>query len=47
MKKTYINPELEVVDLQINCTLLAGSPVPTSEETPDEWGAPILLFGDE
>ena len=44
MKKTYINPELETIDVKINQQLLAGSETPTSNETPSEWGAPGFNF---
>ena len=33
MKKEYINPELEVVDLKMNCTLMAGSPTAPLDDT--------------
>ena len=36
MKKEYINPELEVVDLKMNLALLAGSPLPKSGDTVDD-----------
>jgi len=38
MKKTYIQPSLEEVKLNIP-NLLAGSPKSVSEETPQEWGS--------
>ena len=49
MKKEYINPELEVVDLKINCSLLAGSLPKSNEEVTDESGvlAPGFDFFDE
>ena len=41
MKKTYINPEMEIVELNAKYQLMAGSNVPqgVSNETPGEWGA--------
>ena len=47
MKKTYMIPELETIDLKINQQLLAGSEKPTSTETPSEWGAPGFDFFEE
>lgn len=38
MKKTYINPAMEIVKLK-SMELLAGSVQAISDETPSEWGA--------
>ena len=38
MKKTYINPEIEVIKIQA-LQMLAGSPGDAHEEAPDEYGA--------
>ena len=35
MKKTYINPEMEVIEVKADQTLLAGSPIPISSDTTD------------
>ena len=39
MKKTYINPEMEIVKLKAQYQLLAGSDVDAHEEEPEEYGA--------
>ena len=39
MKKTYINPELEIILLNTQYQLMAGSTVDAHEEEPDEFGA--------
>ena len=39
MKKTYINPEMEIIKLQSQQQMLAGSAKAISDETPGEWGA--------
>jgi len=41
MKKTYINPQLEVIQLKVNQTLLAGS---VTEEPEGKRG--VSIFGD-
>lgn len=49
MKKEYINPELEVVDLKMNCTLMAGSPLQKNNDTVDDENeilAPIFVFDE-
>jgi len=33
MKKTYINPEMEVIEVKADQTLLAGSPIPIGGST--------------
>ena len=38
MKKTYINPEMEAVDLKTSFALLAGSLPKSNEEVTDESG---------
>ena len=38
MKKTYINPQLEVIKIQTT-QMLAGSPGEAHEEVPEEYGA--------
>ena len=38
MKKTYINPELEVVDLKTSFALLAGSLPKSNDTVTDENG---------
>ena len=42
MKKTYINPQLEVIQLKANQTLLAGSVTGQGE---DKRG--VSIFGDD
>ena len=37
MKKTYINPQLEVIKIQTT-QMLAGSPGEAHEEVPEEYG---------
>lgn len=44
MKKKYMNPEMEVVDIKMNQQLLAGSDKDVHNESPDEWGAPEFTF---
>ena len=39
MKKTYINPEMEVVELNAKYQLMAGSDVNAHNEEPEEYGA--------
>ncbi len=43
MKKTYIKPSMEEHKIQ-TMGMLATSQIPTSDETPSEWGAPELLL---
>ena len=38
MKKTYINPEMEIVKIQ-TLQMLAASAKEISDEVPGEWGA--------
>ena len=45
MKKTYINPEMEVVELKMNCTLLAESQMGIGNPT-DKMDAPEFDFED-
>ena len=47
MKKAYINPEMETVDLKMNCVILTGSKIPTAGGTPSEWGAPQMDWDDD
>ena len=48
MKKTYINPELEVVKLQTMQMLAASKEnVDLVEEVPTEWGAREFTFDEE
>ena len=44
MKKEYINPEMEVVNIQIRQQMLAGSPEVDEEEEYKE-GDPVLSTG--
>jgi len=38
MKKQYIEPHTEVVEVKMNVQLLAGSPLPVSEDTTlEQW----------
>ncbi len=46
MKKTYINPEIEIVKLKAQYQLLAGSVGDAHEEEPGEYGAPYLEGDD-
>ena len=39
MKKTYINPEMEIVKLNAQYQLLAGSEVGAHEKEPEEYGS--------
>ena len=39
MKKTYINPKMEIIKIASQMQMLAGSLKEVSEETPGEWGA--------
>ena len=39
MKKTYINPEIEIVKLKANYQLMAGSIGDAHESEPEEYGA--------
>ena len=41
MKKAYIQPSMEEYKLEL-ANMIASSPLPTSNETPTEWGAPAL-----
>ena len=41
MKKAYIQPSMEEYKLALT-NMIASSPLPTSNETPTEWGAPAL-----
>ena len=45
MKKTYINPEMEIVKIATQ-QMLASSDVDAHDSEPEEYGAP-LLEGDE
>ncbi len=47
MKKTYINPEMEIVILNAKYQLMAGSIQSISDETPSEWGSRDFDFDDE
>ena len=49
MKKTYINPELEIVKIVSHVQLLAGSTenVDLVDETPTEWGAREFTLDEE
>ena len=38
MKKTYINPEMQIVELKAQYQLLAGSVGDAHEEEPEEYG---------
>ena len=46
-KKEYMKPELEVVKIQHQCRLLAGSEVPKSEDPVDEGWSPGMFDGSE
>lgn len=38
LKKHYLKPQTEVIDIKVNNCLLAGSPIPvTDEETTEQW----------
>lgn len=39
MKKTYINPEMEIVKLNAKYQLMAGSDLGGHDEVPEEYGA--------
>lgn len=39
MKKTYINPEIVIVNIVSQAQMLAGSAKGISNETPTEWGS--------
>ena len=39
MKKTYKNPELEVVKIQSKLQLMAGSDIVAHDSEPDEYGS--------
>jgi len=41
MKKVYIQPSAEEYKLEL-ANMIASSPIPTSNDTPSEWGAPSL-----
>ena len=47
MKKTYINPKLEIVKIASKTQMLAGSAKGVSDETPSEWGSREFDFFDE
>ena len=44
MKKTYINPELEVIKIKTQKSILIGSD--PQDTPPDEYGAPEFEFDD-
>ena len=44
MEKTYITPELEIVELNTRYQLMAGSEIGAREEEPEEYGAPSFNF---
>ena len=44
MKKTYINPELEVIKIKIQKSILIGSD--PQDTPPDEYGAPEFEFDE-
>ena len=45
MKKIYIAPEMEVVEMKVNQMLTSS--LPSSNETPTEWGAPEFIIFTE
>ena len=47
MKKTYINPTMEVVNIKTNTQLLAGSPVGWGSGNVDPGSADSRWFDDE
>ena len=47
MKKTYINPSFDVIEIKASHQLLAGSNLATSTETPTEWGSRSIDFDDD
>lgn len=47
MKKTYINPSIDVIEFKATHQMLAGSNFDTSNETPKEWGARRFVFDDD
>ena len=47
MKKTYINPSIDVIEIKASHQLLAGSNFDTSNETPTEWGSRSIDFDDD
>ena len=49
MKKTYINPELNVIEFKAQHQILAGSEVPTgtTPTNPSGSDAPVFDFFDE
>ena len=44
MKKKYMIPEMEVVEINIKHQLLAGSTKDSHDEEPEEYGAPAFDF---
>ena len=44
MKKKYMIPEMEVVEINIKQQLLAGSTKDSLDEEPEEYGAPAFDF---
>ena len=44
MKKKYMIPEMEVVEINIKQQLLAGSTKDAYDEEPEEYGAPAFDF---
>ncbi len=48
MKKTYINPKLEIVKIASKAQMLAGSVAQSvSDETPGEWGSREFVDMDD
>ena len=47
MKKIYMTPEMETVDLKTNSSILTGSKIPTNNGNPSEWGAPGYDFDED
>ncbi len=47
MKKTYINPTLEVVKINTGAQLLAGSTIPTGTTPTDPSGSDARWFDDD
>ncbi len=46
MKKSYISPNMEVVNIQMTNHLLEGSQVPIGDTTGNQW-APEFEFDEE
>ena len=43
-----MTPKLETVELRMNCSMLAGSPIPTTNNgNPSEWAAPSMDWDDD